>query len=410
MHYGATGFTRNGLDSMETVPVGIPIGQRTVLSAGDIDGISRTYGFTPTPPPSPACLRDCRSPSMASASLTPQGLRLGARQHPHGTRVTPSAGAADPRYIFVRWSDSPDHQPHHYRRSRQTVFWRSTRRNTASPTTWAAGSRHGHRLPRARGGYFPTACPCASPPLPPTAAVRPLGRDHQPDRVEQQRLQCRRHRAGRALPIHNISARSPLSRLPPQIQSAGTHRHRRWHVLPDARQLRVGAGQHAYDELTTASQTFGNNTVHYEFTGWEDGGHRGWPHCDPPAAPRRSPRISPPNICSPPQTSGAGRITVSPSSSDGYYDAGTQGEITAIPNAGFALRYWLGDFAGGTLEQTVTMDDQHYAVAVFGTPLPFTVLNAASFLGNPQFDATGFRWSHPARSSPSSAPISDPPR
>jgi len=39
MHYGATGFTRNGQDSMETVPVGIPIGQRTALSAGDTDAI-----------------------------------------------------------------------------------------------------------------------------------------------------------------------------------------------------------------------------------------------------------------------------------------------------------------------------------------------------------------------------------
>ena len=48
MHYAATGFTRNGLDSMETVPVGIPIGQRNGLSAGDIDGISRAYDFTPT--------------------------------------------------------------------------------------------------------------------------------------------------------------------------------------------------------------------------------------------------------------------------------------------------------------------------------------------------------------------------
>ena len=38
MHYPATGFTRNAQDSMETVPVGIPIGQRNGLSAGDIDG------------------------------------------------------------------------------------------------------------------------------------------------------------------------------------------------------------------------------------------------------------------------------------------------------------------------------------------------------------------------------------
>ena len=65
-------------------------------------------------------------------------------------------------------------------------------------------------------------------------------------------------------------------------------------------------------------------------------------------------------------------------------------QITAVPNSGFALRYWLGDFAGGTLQQSVTMDDQHDVTAYFGTPLAFSVLNAASFLGNPQFDNTGF--------------------
>jgi uncharacterized protein (TIGR03437 family) len=86
----------------------------------------------------------------------------------------------------------------------------------------------------------------------------------------------------------------------------------------------------------------------------------------------------------------SGRVTVSPASSDGYYDAGTQVTISAVPNAGFALRYWLGDFAGGMPAQTLTMDDQHDVTAIFGTPLAFSVLSGASFIGNPQFDSAGF--------------------
>jgi uncharacterized protein (TIGR03437 family) len=35
------------------------------------------------------------------------------------------------------------------------------------------------------------------------------------------------------------------------------------------------------------------------------------------------------------------------------------------------------------------MDEQRDVTAYFGASLPFSVLNAASFLGNPQFDATG---------------------
>jgi uncharacterized protein (TIGR03437 family) len=64
-------------------------------------------------------------------------------------------------------------------------------------------------------------------------------------------------------------------------------------------------------------------------------------------------------------------------------------EITAAPSSGFALRYWLGDFAGGTARQSLTMDDQHDVTAYFNTRLPFSVLNAASFLVNPQFDSAG---------------------
>ena len=43
MHYSSSGFTRNGLTSMEMAPVGIPIGQRGTLSTGDIDAIHRVY-------------------------------------------------------------------------------------------------------------------------------------------------------------------------------------------------------------------------------------------------------------------------------------------------------------------------------------------------------------------------------
>jgi uncharacterized protein (TIGR03437 family) len=65
-------------------------------------------------------------------------------------------------------------------------------------------------------------------------------------------------------------------------------------------------------------------------------------------------------------------------------------QITGIPSPNFTLRFWLGDFAGGTPQQTLTMDDQHDVTAYFNTPLVFSVLNGASFIGNPQFHNTGF--------------------
>jgi astacin len=65
MHYPAYAFSSNGQNTIETIPPGIPIGQRTALSTGDIAGVRSMYGYsapapvivpiiTPTPVPAPA--------------------------------------------------------------------------------------------------------------------------------------------------------------------------------------------------------------------------------------------------------------------------------------------------------------------------------------------------------------------
>jgi hypothetical protein len=43
MHYPADGFSKNGLPTIETIPAGIPIGQRIALSAGDLSAVSKLY-------------------------------------------------------------------------------------------------------------------------------------------------------------------------------------------------------------------------------------------------------------------------------------------------------------------------------------------------------------------------------
>lgn len=44
MHYSATGFTRTPRNSVDTIPLGIPVGQRAALSTGDILAIRKIYG------------------------------------------------------------------------------------------------------------------------------------------------------------------------------------------------------------------------------------------------------------------------------------------------------------------------------------------------------------------------------
>jgi hypothetical protein len=48
MHYGAFDFSKAGLRVLESIPAGIPLGNYTGYSAGDIDQIERLYGATPS--------------------------------------------------------------------------------------------------------------------------------------------------------------------------------------------------------------------------------------------------------------------------------------------------------------------------------------------------------------------------
>lgn len=48
MHYGPFGFTKNNLPVLESIPAGIPLGNATGYSAGDLDQIARLYGYTPS--------------------------------------------------------------------------------------------------------------------------------------------------------------------------------------------------------------------------------------------------------------------------------------------------------------------------------------------------------------------------
>ena len=102
----------------------------------------------------------------------------------------------------------------------------------------------------------------------------------------------------------------------------------------------TGGSTHTLD--LAASQTFGNNTVHYQFTGWDDGGSATARTVTAGTAPVFTASFSTKYLLTTGAV-GAGRVTVSPSSPDGYYDAGTKVQVTAVPNSGSALLYWQGD-------------------------------------------------------------------
>ena len=125
MHYPAFAYSVNGKPTIETIPAGMLIGQRTALSAGDIAAVRQLYGNV-APPPPPVVVPPVTVPAPPSTShtapvtittnipgkmVTVDGAYTATPAtfnwtigSTHGIYVTDwSAGGTD--YKFVGWSD-----------------------------------------------------------------------------------------------------------------------------------------------------------------------------------------------------------------------------------------------------------------------------------------------------------------
>lgn len=71
-------------------------------------------------------------------------------------------------------------------------------------------------------------------------------------------------------------------------------------------------------------------------------------------------------------------FTLIPPSADGFYAAGTQVSVTAVPQNGFKFKLWTGDLSGTNITSVLTMSGPRSAVAVMeGFPFVSAVKNAA---------------------------------
>ena len=119
MHYGPFFFTnRAGATTVETIPPGMPIGQRQALSPGDIDGVIRLYEEQPE--------RTVVTTNPAGLRITVDGETFTAPRSfnwipgsMHEVSVETQVDG-DTRYLFGRWSDDGE-QTHMYEASLDTT-------------------------------------------------------------------------------------------------------------------------------------------------------------------------------------------------------------------------------------------------------------------------------------------------
>lgn len=119
MHYGPFFFTNTaGKTTVETVPPGMPIGQREALSPGDLDGVIRLYD---------------ERPEFTIITTNPMGLRVTVDGQtftgPRSVNWVPGSMHevtvetqvdGDFRYLFGRWSDDGE-QTHMFEASLDTT-------------------------------------------------------------------------------------------------------------------------------------------------------------------------------------------------------------------------------------------------------------------------------------------------
>jgi hypothetical protein len=110
MHYSAYSFSANGSATIVTIPPGIPIGQRTALSAGDINGVLALYpASTPPPPPAPVSVTIASNPSGMVVTVDGTTATTPATYSwTPGTTHTVAAASqskSGTTYNFSSWSD-----------------------------------------------------------------------------------------------------------------------------------------------------------------------------------------------------------------------------------------------------------------------------------------------------------------
>ncbi|MCC6369181.1 MAG: hypothetical protein IT165_37130 [Bryobacterales bacterium] len=109
MHYGAYAFSANGKPTIVTIPAGISIGQRSSLSAGDIEAVRKLYPRISPVEQNSIPVSFTSSPS--GIMLLADGLGIatpGSRQWPAGSHhqiSAPVVTAPGEIRTFVQWSD-----------------------------------------------------------------------------------------------------------------------------------------------------------------------------------------------------------------------------------------------------------------------------------------------------------------
>ena len=368
MHYGPYDFSIDGSPAMESVPAGIPMGQREGLSAGDIDAVQRLYGQTPT---------------KTVVTTNPSGLRLVVDGQEVADRTSfdwgpgsthtveaPQQGSDSIRYVFGRWSDggaashvftaSPDRTVLLADFVQQFKVDLQVTPDGAGTITLDPPSPDAFYTDRTN--VLITANPAqgfnfVDWSARPSRSLNPKWIAIGPDATWSTLTAT-----FTADPVTTITS-DPIGQL---IYSDDVP-----YTTP------VNLAWKKDEKHTLAIDTTTGDFIHYRFEDWSDGGDATHTVTATGGMDTIVARYTPQYLVTVRWVGGS--ILENPLSPDGFYDKGTNVTLTATPRQGAVLLGWYGDLIGDANPATLTIDSEKYVTAVFGTAPPFTITSAASF-------------------------------
>jgi Divergent InlB B-repeat domain len=377
MHYTPFEFSANNLPVMQTVPAGIPLDSYSVLSPGDLDTLFRMYAQAPAFPTLVTNPPGLQMTIDGQAVGSPQTLNWTAGS----THTVSAAGqtSGNPRYVFARWSDGGN-VTHTITADPAATFYSLDFIQQAPLSVGVAASGGGTASldVATPDGYAPgqTVFTMTASPAPGYTFQHWSGG-----------TSCPRANAGSqttfvpgstAISCVATFTKSPVTtivtdplNLPVVVDGASF-------VQTPVNEVWAAGTTHTISTLAPASNP--TSPVRYVFEGWSDGGAASHTvTAGSGGATIRAGYKTQYNLVLPSFSPAVATITVSPSSPDGFCDAGTKLQVMATPGPGFKFFQWTRDLAGQPSPATLTMDSQKlFGASFFQNPSALAIANSAS--------------------------------
>lgn len=372
MHYGPDSFSRNGRPTLETIPVGIPIGVAVELSAGDIDAVKRLYGQAvesttiATNPPGLEVVVD------GTSYFAPVSFEWAPASR-HTIEAVSPQGAGSLRFAFGCWSDSGA-QSHVITASPEvTVFTASfvqQYRLTARVSPDGAGSIR--MTPQAEDGYYAARSELEIEGAPESGYAFLRWSGFQTGSENPKRTIVRT--SGTLSAAFTSGAVTTVTSEPPGRRIVVDDGY---YTAPYNFEWTAGSTHTLFVASPQAAEP-----ARYLFQSWENGetGSRTVTASSGPAT--YTARFTTQHLLSAGVNSLlGGSLSVNPKAADGYYDRGSTVEFTANASPAYRLDYWTGDVGGRSNPVSLTVVDQTAVTAVFArnSNAPLTAVNAASY-------------------------------